>query len=151
MSKLSEAPALTPPDDDLDDEQPGITPYQISQRVDKMQARINALLKPDNLAQQLYLDRKLTRDEWYEKYADIGFQLLIRTVIQQGVDGDMKAADLGIKSLTQWFDKHRAGKVETVDERSAQVQSQLMQRPRTPQDVVSDSTITEQDRLTLKE
>lgn len=145
MSKLSEAPALTPPDDDLDDEQPGITPYQISQRVDKMQARINALLKPDNLAQQLYLDRKLTRDAWYEKYADIGFQLLMRTLIQSGVDGDTKAADLGMKYLTQWLDRTRQTKTAAADERVTQVQSELMQRPRAPQPVVSDSTITGQD------
>lgn len=147
MSKLSEASALTLPDDDSPELQDDSTPEQISTRVAKMQARINALLKPENLAQQLYLDRKLTRDEWYEKYADIGFQLLMRTLISEGVDGDTKAADLGMKYLTQWLDRTRQGKAESADERSTQVQSQLMQRPRAPQDVVSDSTIIEQGKV----
>ena len=125
---------------DLDLESPiETTPDQTSRRVGQMEARINALLKPDNLALQLYLDRRLTRDQWYEKYAHIGFQLLMRTLIKEGVSGDTKAADLGMKYLTQWLDRTRQGKQDVTSERTTEVQGDLLQRPRSqgssPQDV----------------
>ena len=113
--------------------------YQVSQRIDQMQARIDNLLRPANLASQLYYDRRLTRDEWYAKYADIGFQLLMRTLIKEGVSGDTKAADLGMKYLTQWLDRTRQGKQDVTSERTTEVQGDLLQRPRSqgssPQDV----------------
>lgn len=132
---MSQAEVETLPDEIEPDEQDDGTPEQISTRVAKMQARIDSLLKPSNIAQQLYLDRKLTRDKWFEKYGDVGFQLLMRTLISEGVSGDTKAADLGMKYLTQWLDRTRQGKVEPVKERDSQVQAELLQKARAPQPV----------------
>jgi len=137
MSKLSEASALTLDDPDNPEQADDISESD-SVRIGRMRKRIEALLNPDDLATQLYRDRKLNRDEWYAKHADLSFQLLMRSLIREGVNGDGKCADLAIRELKAWFDKTRSGKVDTQGERETQVQSQLMQRPRAPQDVGSE-------------
>ena len=136
MSKLSEAPALTSPDTSATD-----TPrLRGGNPSDKF--TLEYLTNPANIAAILHKTWDLSDDAFYDLIDDIGTRAARLVLRTKALEGDVKALDLYWRVTKE--DRGRKRQADKKpDERSAQVQGELIQRPRAPLPVVSDSTITE--------
>ncbi len=69
----------------------------INVRTERFQRRLNEILKPENLADILYRDRKLSRTEIDAKVIELGYDAALRTLAALACSGDTKALDLFLK------------------------------------------------------
>src|SRR5690242_15621861 len=87
---------------------------RLSVRVKKYRNRLDEITNPKNLAQILYLDRNLSREEFDRKVIEIGYRAALRKLVSEACNGDIKALDLFLKRCDLHFSKTR--KVEKEDD-----------------------------------
>ncbi len=96
-------------------EQERDTPEIQSVRVERFQRHLDEILKPENLAEILYRDRKLSRREIDAKVIELGYNAALRVLAAQACTGDTRALDLFLKRCDLYHSSRRTNDANTED------------------------------------